>query len=279
MNVMCSIGLKTDRIKKLKEKTNKIKPIVLYGLIVFVLLGKPLVINASVVFHEDFETSQVNEAYPWNGYNNDESYSDSYNRAVPITNFPEHNRAFLGNNVLYMCRGESYHYISAQTSPVKFEYDLLFHYSSQSPIGLGSIFNQSIIVNRQHPRGGILGIHMQKDYAYFMSDEDGIYRIEGSDYDRISEISPDTWYHVERIVDPKNQTEYIRLFNSDTLQETFFSYDILTPIDTIEGFSLGANYSPSYILIDNISIQSIPEPMTLTLLSFGMLFISKRLKK
>lgn len=275
---MCSIGLKTDRIKKLKNKTNKIKPIVIYGLMAFVLLGKPMRINASVIFHEDFETSQINEAYPWNGYNNDESYSDSYNRAVPIANFPEHNRAFLGNNILYMSHGESYHYISTQTFPVKFEYDLLFHYSNQSPIGLGSIFNQSIIVNRQHPRGGILGIHMQKDYAYFSSGEDGIYRIEPSGYDKISEIIPDTWYHIERIVDPMNQTEYIRLFNSDTSQDISFSYDILTPIDTIEGFSLGANYSPSYILIDNISIQSIPEPMTLSLLSFGMLCIRKRLK-
>jgi len=211
------------------------------------------------LFQEDFENAPIGVPYPWNEYNNDEWYSDAYNRAVNISNFPEHNREFLGNNVLYLEYAESRHLIPTQTSPVKFEYDFLFHYSAQSPSGCGSTFGNYIMLNNRTMRADTVTIHIQKDYDWYPIQEDGIFWSENYDSQliKIGEIIPDTWYHIERIVDPNRKTEELKIVNRDILQEFTLSYSILTPIETIEGFSLGANYSPSYSLMDNLKIEKI----------------------
>jgi len=250
----------------------------LWKIIFAILFLLPVCANATTIFQEDFENAPLNQPYPWNGNNNDNWYTWAYNRAVPISNFPEHTRDFLGNNVLYVNAGESYHLFSSQTLPVKFEYDLLFHYSEQSPSGYGAIFGQSIIVNMAHPRGGIIGLHIQKGYSHSFTEQDGIYWAENYDdnWYRISDIIPDTWYHVERTLNPNEQTESIKLTNRDTLQEFNFTYEVITPINSIEGFSLAASYSPSYSLIDNLIIETIPEPATFLVLGLGCFLLKRR---
>jgi hypothetical protein len=237
----------------------------------------PLCANAEIIFQENFENASLNQPYPWNGSNNDNWYDWAYNRALPISNFSEHDRDFLGNNVLYMEEGESYHYISSQTLSVKFNYDLLFHYSDQNPSGYGAIFGQNIIVNQAHPRGGIIGFEMQKDCDSFTGRTDGIYcsELDGDTY-RIGDIIPDTWYHVEIIINPAEQMETIKFVNKDTFQEYNLTYKIFTTINSIEGFSLAAHYSPSYCLLDNLLIQTIPEPITCLVVGLGYLFIRRR---
>jgi hypothetical protein len=248
----------------------------IYKIMILLFLA-PAMCQAELLVFEDFESGPLNQPYPWNGSNNDNWYDWAYNRAVPISNFPEHFRDFLGNNVLYINEGESYHLISSQILPVRFEYDLLFHYSEQSPSGFGAIFGQSIIVNEAHLRGGIIGLQIQKDYSHSFAGQDGIYWAEQYDdnWHRISEIIPDTWYHLERIINPNEQVENIKITNRDTLQEFNFTYEIITPINSIEGFSLGTAYSPSYSLMDNLIIETIPEPATLFFVLLGAGLIRK----
>jgi hypothetical protein len=250
----------------------------LWKTIFAVLLLLPVCANGTTVFQEGFENAPLNQPYPWNGSNNDNWYDWAYNRAVPVSNFPEHGRDFLGNNVLYIRDGESYHLVPSQTLPVKFEYDLLFHYSEQSPSGYGAIFGQGIIVNQRGSRGDTTSLHIQKGYSYGRTGQDGIYWEENYDdnWHRIDDIISDTWYHVERIINPAEQTETIKLINRDILQEYNFIYEIITPINSIEGFTLLAAYSPSYCLLDNLNIEVIPEPATLLLLVFGIAICKRR---
>jgi hypothetical protein len=234
--------------------------------------------NSQVVFQENFENAPLNQPYPWNGSNNDNWYTGAYNRAIPISDFPEHSRDFLGDNILYINAGESYHIIPSQTLPVRFKYDLLFHYSDQSPSGYGAVFSQNIIVNRPELRSGIIDLHIQEGYSYYFTQQDGIYWSENEDanWHRVGEIIPDTWYHVERTLNPTGQIENIKLINRDTLQEFNFTYEIITPLNSIEGFTLAADYSPSYSLVDNLVIETIPEPSTLFLLALGFGLLRKR---
>jgi len=213
------------------------------------------------LFQEDFENAPIDTPYPWNGNNTDEWYSYAYNRAVNISNFPEHNRDFLGNNVLYLENGGGYHLIPSQTSTVKIEYDFLFHHSDQDPNDYGSTFGNGIFLNNPPYRTDTLEIHIQKNYDSYPIQEDGIFWEENYDLqlNKIDEIIPDTWYHIERVINPEKQTEDIRMFNRDTLRELELSYTILTPTETIEGFGFGANSNPpSYVLVDNLKIESVP---------------------
>jgi len=213
------------------------------------------------LFQEDFENAPIDTPYPWNGYNNDEVYPDAYNRAVNISNFPEHNRDFLGNNVLYLENGGGHHLIPSQTSTVKIEYDFLFHHSDQDPNDYGSTFGNGIFLNNPPYRTDTLEIHIQKNYDSYPIQEDGIFWEENYDLqlNKIDEIIPDTWYHIERVINPEKQTEDIRMFNRDTLRELELSYTILTPTETIEGFGFGAHSNPpSYVLVDNVKIESVP---------------------
>lgn len=235
-------------------------------------------LQTGILFSEDFESSPLNQPYPWNGSNNDEWYPTAYNRAVPVSDFQEHDRDFLGDKILYINAGESYHLIPSQNLPVQFDYDLLFHYSEQSPSGFGAIFGQSIIVNIPGPRGGIIGLNIQKGFSYSYTQQDGIYWHEHYDdnWSRIGDIVPDTWYHVERIINPAEQTETIHLTNWDILQEFYLTHEIYTPIGSVEGFSLAAYYSPCYSLIDNLVVQTVPEPTSILLFGLGVLIIRKR---
>lgn len=246
----------------------------------FIVLSGLSSAESAILFEEDFENAPLNQPYPWNGSNNDDWYATAYNRAVPVSQFPEHNTSFLGMNVLYLSASESYHLLESQTLPVCFEYDFLFHYSGQGPDGFGDAFSQGIILDQPYRRWPTTGYSVQKGYTQPQTGEDGMYwgwwRNGESDRYRMAEIVPDTWYHVKRTIDPTQETETIYIKNHTTQNEISLAYDIGWSVVSVEGFTFTSHYSPSYSLVDNLVISAIPEPASLALLALGCLSYLKR---
>lgn len=229
----------------------------------------PVVVNAAILFQEDFENLPEFASYPWNGTISD---ADEVRFADRYGNGPEY-----GSKVLRIYNGGIRHYLPSQTGPVKIEYDFYFHGPGyvNSDGDYGAICSNGFIANEitgciRH--GTNFSVSKAGDWSVL---GDGAYFSENSGItEKLIDFKFDSWYHITRTLNPENQTETIILLDKAALQEFTFVFNLTDEITSIEGITFGSGYPTNYLLVDNILVESIPEPAT-----FGLLMIGVFLKR
>ena len=205
------------------------------------------------ILEEGFERMPVDLPYPWDANDPNGSFESPYVGAVYTVDFPEHDREFLEDKVLCLQNTNTQYTISCKSHSYRVEYDFLVN----DPDGGCSNLNTTMDPTYSEGRSSSFHLFAEMGCDQFIRDRDGIFWYGDSTEFKITELIPNTWYHVDRTIDVLNRTEEINILNIDTEEEYNYSSPPLYSYDGVGSLGFFTYSDPSnYVLLDNLRIEA-----------------------